>query len=280
MKTTRKKISEHKRKSSRPKSQKAKKNNPAKVSLTARPGDLNQREKVAKFLQTNTQVLNSMTEGVNFIDSQGIIRYTNPAFDAMFDYEASSLIGQHVSILNAATTAENDILIAKVIDALSKDKKFVGEFKNRKRDGTTFYTMAHVSTLRHSGKVWFVTVQDDITERKRNEMELFANQQQLRMIFNNVTNMQMLLEVTPDERLIIRAVNPSFLETTNKYGIKITAQDMIGKDRAEVWQMTGNPPELVDEWTRHYFQVLKSGVPAKFNEDVSTPSGILYLEAN
>ena len=42
-----------------------------------------------------------------------------------------------------------------------------GEFQNRKKDGTPFFTHAHISLLKAEGKKLYISVQEDITARRR-----------------------------------------------------------------------------------------------------------------
>jgi len=62
--------------------------------------DITERKRVEEALKTRARILENMVEGVNVSDKNGIIFFTNPAFDAMFGYERGELIGKHVSILN------------------------------------------------------------------------------------------------------------------------------------------------------------------------------------
>jgi len=54
---------------------------------------------------------------------------------------------------------------------LKRDGVWFGEFKNRRKDGGSFITAARITGLKISGKQYWVSVQEDITARKRAEQD-------------------------------------------------------------------------------------------------------------
>ena len=74
-----------------------------------------QREETNKI---QAYVLENIGQGVHYVDQQGIIRFTNPACDAMFGYSPGELVGQHVSVLNDLPPEESMRDVAKVMAAL------------------------------------------------------------------------------------------------------------------------------------------------------------------
>ena len=133
-----------------------------------------------EMLRTQALVLENMAEGVQMASEDGIIFSTNPAWDAIFGYTRGELLGQHVSVLNdppeeAAHIAERIIVELKVHGT------WHGEVRSRKKDGTPFWTFAHVSTLGEAGEKYWITVQQDITSRKRAEEALSESEQRFRI---------------------------------------------------------------------------------------------------
>ena len=49
-----------------------------------------ERYRIGKQLQTHAQVLENMMEGVSLVNEEGTILYTNPAMNAMFDYDTEN----------------------------------------------------------------------------------------------------------------------------------------------------------------------------------------------
>jgi len=131
--------------------------------------DLTSRREFRSLLKLQTQILESMVEGVSVYDSTGIIVYTNSAEDQMFGYEARELIGKHVTIQNTYSPEENKKIVHKVIDQLKKKGYWSGEFNNKKKDGTKFATFARITSIEIGGQKHWVCVQEDVSERKQIE---------------------------------------------------------------------------------------------------------------
>lgn len=122
----------------------------------------------AAELRLHSLILQNMNEGVQLIRvSDAVIVFTNPTFDAIFGYERGELLGQHVSVLNAASDSTPQEVAARIIMALSATGDWEGEINNQRKDGTAFWTKVNISSFDHPelGPVW-VCVHADITEQK------------------------------------------------------------------------------------------------------------------
>lgn len=134
-------------------------------------------------LAMQARVLESMSEGVSLADEAGFIVYTNPAEDHIFGYGPGELIGQHVTVQNAYPPEENARIVARVIDQLKEKGSWAGEWWNRKKDGTPFWTYARITALERGGKRYWVCVQEDITERRKAEEALRESEEQYRAVY-------------------------------------------------------------------------------------------------
>jgi len=144
--------------------------------------DITQLKHHESSYRTHSKVLMSMTEGVNTTDGNGNILYTNAAFDAMFGYEPGELIGKHLSILNHVSQREFDRHSENIKNALLTRGHWTGEFRNRRKDGTEFWTRARVSRLEGAGDAFGVCVQEDITEAKRAQEALRDSEVKFRSV--------------------------------------------------------------------------------------------------
>lgn len=132
-------------------------------------------------LRLHEAVLVNIAEGVNVVSPQDMhILYTNTRFDDMFGYQPGELAGQPVAILNAAETTA-----AAISDELHASGIWRGELLSKRKDGSHFWSQASVSTLElpQWGIVW-LTVQSDISERKRAELALRESEQRFRKLFD------------------------------------------------------------------------------------------------
>ena len=167
--------------------------------------DITERKKAEEALKIRAQILENMVEGVNVSDDNGVIFFTNPTFDSMFGYEPGELIGKHVSILNDLTPKENRNLVNEIIEQLNTKGSWSGELFNLRKDGTRFITSAHVSELCLSGKNCWISVQEDITERKRAEEKLRLERDNFVNILDSMEDGVYIVDQSYD----IQYVNPA-----------------------------------------------------------------------
>jgi PAS domain S-box-containing protein len=158
--------------------------------------DITERKRIYEALQTQALILESMAEGVNVSDSDGIIRFTNQAFDRIFGYLPGELIGKHVSMLNDCDPRESVQFVEKVVGELHRRGIWTGEIRNRRKDGSRFITHAQISSLNISGQQLWVSVQEDITERKRALEALRQAEEKFHNIFENA--MEGIFQSSPD----------------------------------------------------------------------------------
>ncbi|MGE0683587.1 MAG: ATP-binding protein [Candidatus Binatia bacterium] len=117
-------------------------------------------------------VLQNMIEGVSVADEFATLVFVNTALEKMFGYQPGELVGQGISILNAGSSDEKNKVQRKIFDHLALVGEWRGEIQNRTKTGDPLTTYARTSKLTINGKNYFVSVQEDITERRRIEREL------------------------------------------------------------------------------------------------------------
>ncbi len=157
--------------------------------------DITEQKEAEEMLITRSHVLENMAEGVNIADENGIILYCNSAFEDMWGYRRDELIGKHVSILNAATPEENKQIIENVLKELQKSGFWRGEFFNMRKDGSLFYTDAHISTIDIPEKRIWISVQNDITESKREEKEKSLRAAEMKALYQTSLEINKLADI-------------------------------------------------------------------------------------
>ncbi len=163
--------------------------------------DITERKQAEESLKIQARVLEKMVEGVTVSDENGVICFTNLAFEQMFGYEKDELKGQPISILAAEPPEENAKIIAKIIKKLNQQGAWIGELNNQKKDGTLLTTYAHISVLEISGNNYWIWVQEDITERKKSEEALRQAEAKYRSIFENAV--EGIFQTTTDGNYLI-----------------------------------------------------------------------------
>lgn len=132
-----------------------------------------------------------LAEGVVLIRAaDATIVYANQTFERMFGYGPGELVGRPVAALNAG---DGTAIAAGIIEALRASGTWHGELENVRKDGSSFWCAASVSSFDHEehGAVW-IAVHTDVTERRlleqKNELALREKEVLLKEIHHRVKN--------------------------------------------------------------------------------------------
>jgi PAS domain S-box-containing protein len=131
--------------------------------------DITERKRAEEALKLQSLVVRNMAEGALLAGPDQTILFANAALETTFGYGPGELIGQPVAVLNAGSAEETARFNAEVMRATGRGGVWLGEYQNRRKDGTLFTSEARVRALDLGGRLHYVSVQQDITERKRAE---------------------------------------------------------------------------------------------------------------
>ncbi len=131
-----------------------------------------QRIIAQKQSRTLSEAVGHSPVSVIITDPDGIIEYVNPRFCEISGYEALEVIGQKPSILKSG--AHDREFYRELWTTIRSGREWRGEFLNRKKNGEFLWELASISSVKNeSGEILhFVSVKEDITERKMMEEEL------------------------------------------------------------------------------------------------------------
>jgi PAS domain S-box-containing protein len=170
--------------------------------------DITARKKVEGQLRLGSEVMANMAEGVVLVRPlDATIIYANPKFNQMFGYDPGELIGKPISVVNAPTAKNPEETVRELLHTLEGHGTWSGEVCNIRKNGEIFWCSGNISHLDHPeyGQVW-VTVQSDITERKRAEQLLAWRMEDLALLnqLNDAVNRGESL-TTITERLTVES---------------------------------------------------------------------------
>lgn len=141
--------------------------------LYATARDITARKAAENALRLESEITANAAEGITLVRQlDGVIIYVNRQLESMLGYSPGELAGKHISVKNAPTEKSS----REITDAIARELKekgiWSGEILNLRKDGTTFWTFANLSTFNHyeHGTVW-LALHTDITERKKAEAE-------------------------------------------------------------------------------------------------------------
>ncbi|MDD5365826.1 MAG: response regulator [Gallionellaceae bacterium] len=134
--------------------------------------DITESRQAEEQLRKLAQAVEQSPENIVITDLGARIEYVNEAFLHNTGYGREEIIGQNPRILQSGKTprATYEAMWA----ALSHGQFWQGQFINRRKDGSEYTEFAIITPIRQAdGRIsHYVSVKEDITERKRNAEEL------------------------------------------------------------------------------------------------------------
>lgn len=128
-----------------------------------------ERKRAGERLKTFSRAVDQSPVSIVIADPQGIIQYVNPQFERLTGYASVEAIGQNPRILSTQEKSTDEY--REMWDTIKSGKTWVGEFHNRRKDGTLFWEHASISSItdEQGELIHFVAVKEDITKSKEVE---------------------------------------------------------------------------------------------------------------
>lgn len=133
--------------------------------------DITQRKNAEKEITDYKNALDQSSI-ISITDKKGVIRYINDNFCKISRYPAYELIGRNHCLVNSGY--HSSIFMKDLWSMISNGKIWRGEFCNKAKDGTLYWTdTTIVPFLNDKGKVFqYIEITTDITEKKLLEGEI------------------------------------------------------------------------------------------------------------
>ncbi|MCX6899289.1 MAG: PAS domain S-box protein [Verrucomicrobia bacterium] len=130
------------------------------------------RRRADEQLLMLSRVVEQSATMVLISNSRGDIEYVNPKFTQVTGYTLEELAGENVRILKSGHTPSEEY--TELWSAISAGREWRGQFCNKKKNGDLYWATAIISSIRNAEGVitHYVSVQEDITERKQAEEQL------------------------------------------------------------------------------------------------------------
>jgi PAS domain S-box-containing protein len=147
-----------------------------------------ERRLVEEELHTVRAALNSAASGVLITDKKGRIKYANPAFLRMFEYESQKEVaGKYAAELFAPQEGRRFVDIGAIID---KSKGETEEFQALRKDGTIFHVEVSTSSVTDNEEhdVGRMASFVDITERKQMDKALKESSEKIKFFAYSISH--------------------------------------------------------------------------------------------
>ncbi len=159
---------------------------------------------------------------ISLTDLKGIIILANQNFCEISGYSVHELIGFNHNIVNSGYHSKE--FFKNIWETISNGKVWQGEIRNKRKDGTFYWTNANIIPLYNDeGKIHqYIAIRFDISKRKILEEKLIQSEKNLAEVLSAINRTTAVIEFNTKGEII--EVNDIFLNL-----IKYTKEELIGK---------------------------------------------------
>ncbi len=157
--------------------------------------DITARKQAEAEIRKLTRSIEESDSSVVITDADGTIEYVNPAFERISGYSAAEAVGQNPRILKSGKMPPG--FYEEMWRTLASGAVWRGEILNRKKDGSLYWEFTTISpVMDEEGRVTnYVSVKEDITERKRIEAELEQKRAKVEALLLNTLPEEVVAEI-------------------------------------------------------------------------------------
>ena len=142
--------------------------------------DITTRKDAEESLRKFKLGIENSTDAIFITDKNGTIEYINTAFEKIYGYAASEIIGQTPRILKSGLLSQSDY--QQIWNTLLTKKPVAGEIPNKAKDGRLITVdTTNNPILDEKGEITgFISINRDVTERKKTENKLKESEERFR----------------------------------------------------------------------------------------------------
>ncbi len=142
--------------------------------------NISTKKKAEEILQRFKMGIENSADAIFITDTNGTIEFINTAFERIYGYTASEIIGQTPRILKSGLLSQSDY--QQFWDTLLAKKPVAGEIPNKAKDGRVITVdTTNNPILDDKGEITgFISINRDVTERKKTENKLKESEERFR----------------------------------------------------------------------------------------------------
>ena len=125
---------------------------------------------------------------IYMLDVEGRVASWNPGAERIKGYTAAEIIGQHFSLFYTEE-ARAAGMPDKVLRIAAETGRFSAEAWRRRKDGTHFWAMVVVDSIRQDGKlIGFAKITRDMTEQRAAQLAVLESERRFRLLVHGVSD--------------------------------------------------------------------------------------------
>jgi PAS domain S-box-containing protein len=217
--------------------------------------DITARKEAEAQLRTLSAALSSAADSIAITDPEDKVEWVNPSFSTLTGYSFDEIVGESITIL---TSGEHpDEFYSEITEIIRAGKVWQGEMIKKTKDGQLYPEHLSITPIMDDkGEIVnYVSISQDITERKRTEAQLRFLSEALKSTVNGVAII--------DLKDKIQWVNPSFEEMTGYSFDEVKGAPISilnsGKHPDEYYEQIGQATYAGEVWRGEIIQKRKDG---------------------
>jgi diguanylate cyclase (GGDEF)-like protein/PAS domain S-box-containing protein len=165
-------------------------------------------------LQLRLTAMNVAANAIVITDREGTCIWVNPAFTLVSGYSSEEIIGQKLSKLKSGIQDES--FYRGLWQTILGGNTWKGEIINRNKSGELYYEDMTIAPVRNEqGEIThFIAIKQDITERKRIEVDLQDANRRLNFQMDEIKKLHEILQEQAMRDSLTGLYNRRFLEET------------------------------------------------------------------
>lgn len=212
--------------------------------------DITERKRIEEEIRILSRAVEQSPSVVIITDTKGNIEYANPKFTQLTGYTLPGVVGKNLRILKSGQTPPEEY--KQLWKTIVSGGEWRGEFCNKKKNGELYWEAASISPIKNSKGIitHFVTVKENITERKQMEKELKRAMEERGRKIEELKHLMEFSDLMRDERQEGALIKHMATVLKERFHPDFMTVLMVDKEKNEIVAPVIDPPMPLDKFIR------------------------------